>query len=412
MPAATRVMAKMVLGMVLGSVGTAIALGQVRVTPVSASQSLTKVAISSEMLADVGRQSSNRTAPSLRQWQSAPDVLSRPRDDPYGSFSLAVTGDLLIHSPVRTQAATPDGGFDFAPQLAAAAADIAAADLGLCHLEVPLDPDGPYSSYPIFNAPAQLATAISTTGWDACSTASNHSADQGFEGLVNTLDALDGAGVEHRGMFRTEAEARTPRLYDVNGTAVGLLSATYGLNGLPMPGGHPWSVQLIDTVAILQRVQQVKTAGAEVVVISLHWGNEYQHEPSDYQRQVAAELLADGQIDAIVGHHAHVVQPVEWVHDRPVVYGLGNFLSGQRPTERRDGAIVTLEFNESADGWSVDAIHAQPTWVDDAYGVVTADPDQGGVLGDSAQRTLSYLGVPLSPDPAAAQAGGHYMLAR
>lgn len=341
--------------------------------------------------------SPDTVAPS--RWQRAPDVLARPTDDPYGSFTLAATGDLLIHSPVRARAATAGGGFDFTPQLAAAFGDIAAADVGLCHLEVPLDPDGPYSSYPIFNAPAQLASAIDATGWDVCSTASNHSADQGFEGLVNTLDALDAAGVAHRGMFRSQAEAAEARLMEVDAVPVGLLSATYGLNGLPFPGGHPWSVQMIDTAALLSRTRQLREAGAEVVVVSLHWGTEYQHEPSEYQRTVAAELMTGGEIDAIIGHHAHVIQPVEWIDGRPVVYGLGNFLSGQRPPERRDGAIVTLEFTESADGWSVAGIHAQPTWVDDDYVVVTADPDQAGVLAESAQRTLGYLGVPLSPAP-------------
>ncbi|MGI9016004.1 MAG: CapA family protein [Euzebya sp.] len=332
-----------------------------------------------------------------RRWP--PDRYQRPPDQPYRAFTLAATGDLLIHTPVRSRAATADGSFDFAPQLAQAYDDVAAADLGLCHLEVPLDPDGPYSSYPIFNAPAELAVGIAATGWDVCSTASNHSADKGFEGLVATLDALDGAGVGHRGTFRTQEDSVDPVLHTVQGVEVGLLSATYGLNGLPAPGGFEWSVLRIDSGVIADRAADLRAAGAEVVVVSLHWGNEYQHAPSSYQRTIAAQLMSSGQIDAIIGHHAHVIQPVEWIEDRPVVFGLGNFLSGQRPTERRDGAIVTLEFEESYDGWHVEAVHAQPTWVDDAYRVVIADPDAGGVVGASAQRTLGYLGVPLSPPP-------------
>jgi hypothetical protein len=316
------------------------------------------------------------------------------------TFSLAATGDLLIHTPVRDRAALPGGGFDFRPQLAGAAPDVSGADLAVCHLEVPLDPDGPYSSYPSFNAPAELADAIADTGWDVCSTASNHSADKGFGGLVSTLEALERAGVAHRGMFRSADERARVRLTHVAGTWVGLLSATYGLNGLPQPGGHPWAVQLIDVPDLLSQVRALRAAGAEVVVLSLHWGAEYQHAPASSQRVVAEALLRDGLVDAIVGHHAHVVQPVERVHGKPVVFGLGNFLSGQRQTAtRRDGAVVTLEFVEHADGWRVDVVHAQPTYVDDAYRVVTADPDQGGVLGASAQRTLANLGVPLSPPP-------------
>lgn len=321
----------------------------------------------------------------------------RPPRVPHRSFTLAATGDLLIHTPVWQRAALPGGGFDFAPQLAAARPDIAAADLGLCHLEVPLDPDGPYRSYPIFNAPAELADAIAATGWDVCSTASNHSADQGFTGVVQTLDVLDAAGVGHRGMARSPEEAVAPRLHDVAGVAVGLLSATYGLNGLPAPGGHEWAVQRIDVPVLLQRAGELRAAGADVVVVSLHWGAEYQHAPTAFQRTVAEQLLSDGRVDAIIGHHAHVVQPVQWIAGRPVVYGLGNFLSGQRHAERRDGAVVTLAFAEDDRGWSVTAVHAQPTWVDDGYAVALADP--GGPLGASAARTLGHLGVPQSPDP-------------
>ncbi|WP_370327080.1 CapA family protein [Euzebya sp.] len=339
------------------------------------------------------------TGPSVVRQRTTPDRYTRPPTQPYRTFTVAATGDLLIHTPVRTRAALPGGGFDFAPQLAAAAADIAAADLAVCHLEVPLDPDGPYSSYPRFNAPAELAAGIATTGWDACSTASNHSADQGFDGVVQTLAALDAAAVAHEGMYRSEDEWRGLRLLDVDGIAVGLISATYGLNGLPAPGGHEWSVLRIDPTVILDRARSLRAAGAEVVIASLHWGAEYVHTPTTSQREVAAAVLGDGAVDAIIGHHAHVVQPVEWIAGRPVVYGLGNFLSGQRPTERRDGAVVTLEFSDSRTGWRVVAVHAQPTWVDDRYHVVLADPDAAGVLAASAQRTLGYLGVPLSPPP-------------
>ena len=324
---------------------------------------------------------------------TARDPLGRSPQVTRRSFTVAATGDLLIHTPVWQTAAVP-GGYDFAPQLAAAAPVISGADLGICHLEVPLDPDGPYSSYPRFNAPAQLATAIASTGWDTCSTASNHSADQGIEGLHNTLAALEAAGVDHRGMHRSAEEHAALRTALVNGVVVGHISATYGLNGLPQPGGQDWSVNLIDEAWILDRTRALRAAGAEVVLVSLHWGNEYQHAPSAFQRQVAATLMTGGEIDAILGHHAHVIQPVERISGNPVVYGMGNFLSGQRPTERRDGVVAVLDFTETAQGWRIE-VAAQPTWVDDAYHVRLAHPDDPGALGASARRTLGHMGVPL-----------------
>jgi poly-gamma-glutamate synthesis protein (capsule biosynthesis protein) len=165
-------------------------------------------------------------------------------------------------------------------------------------------------------------------------------------GLTQTLDALDTAGLRHAGTARTPPESQTPVIYDVRGVRVGHLAATYGLNGLPVPRDAPWSVNLLDPAAILGGARGLRAAGAEVVVVSLHWGVEYRAAPTAEQEAIAEQLLASGEIDAIVGHHAHVVQPVARLHDRVVVYGLGNLLSGQSQPERRDGVVVTLRFAE------------------------------------------------------------------
>lgn len=191
-----------------------------------------------------------------------------------------------------------------------------------------------------------MATGLAATGYDGCPTASNHTVDAGMPGLTQTLDALDTARLRHAGTARTPPESQTPVIYDVRGVRVGHLAATYGLNGLPVPRDAPWSVNLLDPAAILGGARGLRAAGAEVVVVSLHWGVEYRAAPTAEQEAIADQLLASGEIDAIVGHHAHVVQPVARLHDRVVVYGLGNLLSGQSQPERRDGVVVTLRFTE------------------------------------------------------------------
>lgn len=206
--------------------------------------------------------------------------------------------------------------------------------------------------FPRFSAPRQLATGLAAASFDTCSTASNHAVDRGGDGVTSTLDAHDDAGVEHAGTAQSAEEADPPRLYEVADVTVGHVSATYGLNGLPLPAGEPWRVDLLDPDHMRRWAAAARTAVAEFVVASLHWGEEYRHEPTAEQRLVAETLLADGAVDLIIGHHAHVVQPLGRVAGRPVAFGLGNFLSNQSAaccaTASQDGVIVRFEVEEDA----------------------------------------------------------------
>lgn len=309
------------------------------------------------------------------------------------TFTLAATGDLLIHTDVTSHARQPDGRLDFGVLLEDVAPAISAADVGLCHLEVPLTTDhGDLSGYPTFNAPAELADGIAATGWDVCSTASNHTLDQGFRGVVSTLDVLDGAGVVHTGSARTAEEA-TPPVVDVEDVRVAFLSWTYGTNGIPVPRDQPWSVDVIDDAAITAEARAARDAGAEVVVLSLHWGDEYSHEPNAYQARIAEAVTRDGLVDLVVGHHAHVIQPVVPVHGVPVAFGLGNFLSGQfQSPDRSDGVILSATFTEDdAGAWTV-AIDWTPTRVDrQTYRVRLLDDPQTATDRASADRTDGHM---------------------
>lgn len=306
-------------------------------------------------------------------------------------LSVAVSGDVLIHEAVwQSAAAHAEGeGYDFTPVFAAIEPVLADADLALCHLEVPLSADNTdLSTYPRFTAPHQLADALAGAGYDGCSVASNHVLDRGTPGIDATLGHLDRVGVGHAGAARTPEEAATIRRYDVRGVSIAHLSYTYGYNGLRPPTGEDWRSNLLAVEAIAADTARARAEGADLVLVSLHWGDEYVHTPNRQQRDLAAALDATADIDLVVGHHAHVVQPVAQVGTTPVVYGLGNLLSNMRQPERRDGVVLIATF-EAAPGraFGLTGIHALPTWVElPGHRVVPAPPE-------SALRTLGHLGA-------------------
>jgi poly-gamma-glutamate synthesis protein (capsule biosynthesis protein) len=242
---------------------------------------------------------------------------------------------------------------------------VGAADLALCHVEVPMGA-GALSGYPRFNSPGSLATAIRWTGWDTCDTASNHTLDRGQFGIHATLDALDRAGVSHTGSARSSKEGQRILLVRAGPLTVAVLAYTYGTNGLPLP--RSWSVNLIAERRILRDCRRARAAGAELVIVNLHWGDEYVHEPTAWQRGLARRLLGHHGPDVIVGQHVHVVQPIRTVLGRFVVYGEGNLVSNQTgaccPVESQDGLIALIRVRAAAgEPPRVTGVDYVPTWV-------------------------------------------------
>lgn len=316
---------------------------------------------------------------------------------PYREAVMAFTGDLLSHSAVYNTAGSfgtePDWDYDYRPMFAEVAPQLTAADLAVCGMETPVSATNTdLSTYPQFRAPRELADAVADAGWDTCSTATNHSLDQGINGLITTLDQLDRAGIAHTGMARTEEEFLEPRIYDVNGISIGHLSWTYGFNGLRLPSDKPFMANLIDVDAILADAERARAAGADVIVLAMHWGNEYVTDPSSYQTSLAAELTESDNIDLIIGMHAHVVQPITMVNDKLVVYGLGNFLSNQGYNDgrRAEGVIVEVEIGGTdEDGYSVTGLAATPTLIDLNDFTIVPLPQTLAAIDDDADHPRS-----------------------
>ncbi|MFI2780574.1 CapA family protein [Streptomyces sp. ALB3] len=310
------------------------------------------------------------------------------------TFTLLASGDILPHSTIIDRAAADahGRGYDFRPMLKGAAPAVSAADLAICHMETVYGQDGgPYTGYPSFKSPPEVATALRATGFDSCSTASNHTLDDGAQGVGRTLDALDRAGVAHAGSARSADEASRPTLLRAgkgkNAAKVAHLAYTYGTNDIPLPADRPWTVNLIDKDRIVADARAAREAGADVVVVSLHWGTEWQEAPDEVQLRLGRELTSSGtgerpDIDLILGTHAHVPQAYEKVNGTWIVYGMGDQVAGamvnhegvqdQRANESSMARFTFAPPAEPGRRWAVSRAEFIPQWF---------DPEAGRVVG-------------------------------
>lgn len=291
-------------------------------------------------------------------------TTTTPTVPPDISFTILAGGDVLPHMPVMSSARKGDG-YDFSPLLAGLDPWVGAADLALCHMEVPVAPQGrAVSGYPLFGTTPQLVKDLREQGWDGCSTASNHSVDRGYAGVERTLDVFDDQRLGHAGTARSAREAAAPALYrvtvDDQPTLVAHFAAAYGTNGMPVDPDKPWSVTLIDVDEIVKQAKAARADGADIVLVSIHDGTEYRTAPTEHQEKVAAALAKSGAVDLVIGHHAHVPQPMTRLAGGPdgrgmwVAYGLGNLLSNQSSEccapESSDGLVLVAEVTRVAGG--------------------------------------------------------------
>lgn len=288
----------------------------------------------------------------------------------------------------RARALAGDGGYRFSPLLRPLRPWVRRADLALCHMETPMT-GAPPDGYPTFNTPPALARAIARTGWDACSTASNHTLDRGAAGVAGTIRALHRAGVAHAGSARTRRESRRITMLTARGVKVAFLAYTAVSNGQREP--HPWSLAEADPRRIRRDAAHARSQGARAVIVNLHWGDEYRSRPSAAQRALVRRLRPSRAITAIVGQHAHVVQPIRRLGGRWVVYGTGNLLSNQTaaccPAASQDGVLVLLHLRVGDGRARVARIRYVPT--------VVRHPDYTVVpvwRGPSYRRTAGVMG--------------------
>ena len=288
-----------------------------------------------------------------------------------GKATIMFIGDAMTHQAQIDKAKQLGGGdsYDFTDCFKLIAPDVKAVDYAVVNLEVPLGGGkGGYTGYPTFSAPDSYAVALKDAGFDLFLTANNHMLDRSDYGLRRTITALDSLNIPHVGVYNNAQDrvAKVPYIADINGIKVAFLNYTYGTNGLTAKDGA--EVSYIDRDAIKKEIKASRDAGAELVAVCIHWGNEYQLHEHATQRDLADFMLAE-EVDMIIGGHPHVVQPMvikETPSGKkvPVVYSLGNFISNMTTKDTQGGALVYVDISRDAngkakvDGMSYDTFYA------------------------------------------------------
>lgn len=310
------------------------------------------------------------------------------------SAELVFAGDAMQHQG-QLDAAKSGGRYSYKGCFDAVTPDIITADYAVVNLETPISKSHHYSGYPCFNAPVEFASALKEMGFDLFLTANNHTLDRHDRGLVNTCRALDSLKVDHIGTY-SDAAARDrtlPLIKIINNIKFGFLNYTYGTNGIEP--GPKVIVDYINRERMKNDIAKARKAGAEVVIVAVHWGEEYKLLPNASQRSLADFLVEQGA-DAVIGSHPHVIQPME-IRTKAdgkkalVVYSLGNYISNMKTRDTRGGAIVKTLFVRDEDG--------QVRLHDAAYDLVFVVPPSG--------KETNFRLLPVDEAAAHQVMGGH-----
>ena len=280
-----------------------------------------------------------------------PEPIPEPEPEPI-SIRITAAGDNLLHNTVSFACALPEGGYDFHPVYENIKKIIEGSDIAFINQEVMLT--GEASAYPNLAAPTENADALIDAGFNVINLATNHTLDKGVSGLETCLETVHARPFDAvLGAFRTEEESTQLCILEKQGIRFGFLSYTYGLNGYRLPSDKQWKIALIDETKIQNDLAAIRPE-CDYLIVSMHWGNEYQTTESSYQNELA-QLLCDGGADLIIGTHPHVLQPMKWLeredgHKTLCAYSLGNFVSNQHKRATMLGGILEMELLFEEDG--------------------------------------------------------------
>lgn len=299
-------------------------------------------------------------------------------------ISMLVNGDLLFHPNLwkhfagANTAATDGTAFDFTPLFETMKPYIQASDIAVCEFETPIAKrGGPYTGYPVFNVPPEVADAAASVGYTACTHATNHSWDQGADGIARLWDTLASKGIAQTGSYKTEEDSTKPLVIDspTGGGKLGLVTGTVSLNG--MTADHDWQVDRLreagdpqhqsDIDRAVAKAKAAREQGADVVAMAMHSVQEYIDYADSWQVSEAHELADTGAFDVIYGAGCHCAQPIENNNGTWIIYGLGNTVTVSAPASRivnNQGVTARIQFagrKGVAGAWRVSRIDWVPT---------------------------------------------------
>ena len=318
------------------------------------------------------------------------------------SIRLIFVGDIMVHA-TQLEIAQSKGMYDFHPSFAAIRPWLN-GDLVIGNFETVLGGAKlGFSGYPRFNSPDSLAAALRDVGFTTLFLANNHIYDHGIQAAKRTVDVLQTNNLSVTGLTGV---CHSPLLIDVKGVRIGFFNYTYGSNApVKYHNTASTSLNIIDKCRIVEDITSLRRQGADYIVATFHWGEEYTTEPSRAQRDIANYCLELG-VDAIIGTHPHVLQPIEVQRagnkDCVIAWSLGNFISSQRTLPRERSAILALDILPATGGAYLHRVSVAPTWVDLSRPrkVARVLPAVTGFFSPSASdQQVTYLDVQKSDSP-------------
>lgn len=278
-------------------------------------------------------------------------------------------GDNLIHDGIYEQAQKRAGGsgYDFSFCYERVKDTVQKADIATINQETIIAKSYQPSGYPLFNSPTELGDEVVKTGFDVVSMANNHMLDKTSKGLQEAIDFWNSKeGVVHTGAYKDEADLETVEYIEKDGVKIGLVGVTQYTNGLSLPKDSPLKILYTTDTAAIEKKIKAAAASCDMVLVNAHWGSEYTTTPSQDQRNLAAKMAQWGA-DVIIGHHPHVLQPVEWIDNADgsrtlVAYSLGNFISQQNTAARVIGGMLhySVTIDKSSGAVTVSDVQLEP----------------------------------------------------
>ncbi|HSW53697.1 MAG TPA: CapA family protein [Ignavibacteriaceae bacterium] len=293
-------------------------------------------------------------------------------EDSVLTAELCFVGDLMCHSTQFNYAKIGVDTFDFTGVYKEVRQYLSAAYLTVGNLETVIaGKNKGYSGYPYFNAPDDYVYAMKDAGFDLLITANNHALDQGWEGVERTIEVINEYKIHRTGTYLSQDDRDSIRIFQINSIKIAILAYSENTNGLPIPKGKNFVINLIDEELIKRDIDKAREKNVDVVLVHLHYGPEYNREPSDYQKEIVNKIIELGA-DIIIGGHPHVVQPVDFFKTKNtkldsgfVAYSLGNFISNQRWRYSDAGIILNIEISKNilTDSIYISEVNYLPTWV-------------------------------------------------
>jgi poly-gamma-glutamate synthesis protein (capsule biosynthesis protein) len=293
-------------------------------------------------------------------------------EDSILTATLCFTGDLMCHSTQFNYANVETDSFDFTGVYREVKTYLSGPDLTIGNLETVIAGNNEgYSGYPYFNAPDDFIYALKAAGFDLLITANNHALDQGWEGVKRTIEVINEHRLYQTGTFISQEDRDSVRIFEINSIRIAILAYSENTNGLPIPKGKDFVINLIDEELIRKDIIKAREKNVDIVLVHLHYGIEYLREPNDYQTEVVKKIIELGA-DIIIGGHPHVIQPFDFFKTKDtkidsgfVAYSMGNFVSNQRWRYSDAGVILNIEISKNimSDSIYISEVNYLPTWV-------------------------------------------------